>query len=84
MKNVRIGLLLLSILLLLGLTLVACDKGGVANETTAGETTAADTTVEPETTLEPETTAEPETTEPETAVGTGPVPEFIETVPDEE
>ena len=66
MKNVRIGLLLLSILLLLGLTFVACDKGGVANETTAGETTAADTTVEPETTLEPETTAEPETTEPET------------------
>ena len=49
--------------------------------TTEAETTEAETT-EAETT-EAETT-EAETTEPETAVGTGPVPELIETVPDEE
>ena len=68
MKNMRIGLLLMSLLLLLCLTLAACNEGDVA-DTTAGDTVTDAPTEEittvPEETSEPETT-EPETTEPET------------------
>ena len=77
MKTIRIGLLLLSLLLLLALTLVACDGGDTTPDTTVGDTAAptapvtdapteaptAEPTEEPtaEPTLPAET--EPETTE---------------------
>ena len=74
MKHTRIGLLLLSLLLLLALTLVACDGGDTTTDTTVGDTTAAPT--EPDTTEAPteaptdaetteEVTTEEVTTEPE-------------------
>ena len=62
MKTTRIGLLLLSLLLLLALTLVACDSGDTPADTTVEDTTAAPT--EPDTTEAPtEAPTEPETTE---------------------
>ena len=77
MKTTRIGLLLLSLLLLLALTLVACDSGDTTTDTTVEDTTAAPTEApteeptaaptDPETTEEvttEEVTTEPEETEP--------------------
>ena len=62
MKTTRIGLLLLSLLLLLALTLVACDSGDTTTDTTVGDTTAAPT--EPDTTEAPtEAPTDAETTE---------------------
>ena len=72
MKNIRVGLLLLSVLLLLCLTIVACtDKGNttVPTDTADGvETTVADSeATEADSTEE---TTEEVTTEPETVVQT--------------
>ena len=77
MKTTRIGLLLLSLLLLLALTLVACDSSDTTTDTTVEDTTAAPTDApteeptaaptDPETTEEvttEEVTTEPEETEP--------------------
>ena len=66
MKTTRIGLLLLSLLLLLALTLVACDSGDTTTDTTVGDTTAAttDAPTEADTTEAPtEAPTDPETTE---------------------
>ena len=66
MKTTRIGLLLLSLLLLLALTLVACDSGDATTDTTVGDTTAAttDAPTEADTTEAPtEAPTDPETTE---------------------
>ena len=61
MKTTRIGLLLLSLLLLLALTLVACDSGDTPTDTTVADTSAP---TEPDTTEAPtEAPTEPETTE---------------------
>ena len=61
MKTTRIGLLLLSLLLLLALTLVACDSGDTPADTTVADTSAP---TEPDTTEAPaEAPTEPETTE---------------------
>ena len=66
MKHTRIGLLMLSLLLLLALTLVACDSGDTTTDTTVGDTTAAttDAPTEADTTEAPtEAPTDPETTE---------------------
>ena len=66
MKHTRIGLLVLSLLLLLALTLVACDSGDTTTDTTGGDTTAAttDAPTEADTTEAPtEAPTDPETTE---------------------
>ncbi len=75
MKTTRIGLFILSSLLLLCLGLVACTGGDAPTDTTVGETDPAtdpvtDTPTEPEVT-EPEET-EPETTEAPTEAPTEP------------
>ena len=72
MKNIRIGLLLLSVLLLLCLTFAACNEGDTAVDTTEGDTVTDAPTEEvtsaPEETTEETTEAPEETTEPETTV----------------
>mgnify|MGYP003296428780 FL=1 len=69
MKNTRIGLLILSILLLLALTLAACTGGD-----TNSDTTVADTSVptEPDTEAPTDTPTEPDTTEAPTEAPTEP------------
>ena len=70
MKKIRIGLLLLSILLLLCLTFVACNSGDEPTDTTGTEETtmAPETADSEETTEASETTAAEETTVEETTV----------------
>ena len=79
MKITRKGLLILSVLLLLCLTLVACTGGDTTSDTTVSDTTAA---TDPGADTSAETPTEPTETEPETTVAETEPEETAEEVTD--
>lgn len=82
MKNTRIGLLLLSVLLLLCLGLAACTGGDAPTDTTVDETDpATDPVTDTPTDVPTEAPTEPETTEEPTEVPTEAPTEPAETEP---